>query len=260
MRPLKKAEGEGRVRVGDLEVRYCLEGPAGAPVVAFVHGIASSLEAWQGQAERLSDRFRVLRYDLRAHGETTAARSEVSRSDLAADLAGLLDALSIERAAVVGHSAGGVIAMQTAVDFPERVAALGLVGTASECNDKTAAWYTKCIEVGRAKGGEAIMKAMAMKPGSAPVPDGEGAGCVIAAMRTLNTDPLTERLKALCVPTWIIVGEKDFLGVGGSVILSRAIPGSELTIVPERGHGIYLEDPDGFARELAAFLERALPS
>jgi pimeloyl-ACP methyl ester carboxylesterase len=246
------------IRVGNLDVRYSLEGPQGAPVVVFVHGIASSLEAWAGQAERLSDRFRVLRYDLRSHGQTSVSTQEIGRADLAKDLIGLLDALSIERVALVGHSAGGVIAMQTAADYPDRVSALGLVGTASECNDKTAAWYTKCIEVGRAKGGEAIMKAMAMKVGSSPTPDGEGASHVVSAMRTLNTDPLTERLKTLSIPTWIIVGEKDFLGVGGSVILSRAIAASELTIVPNRGHGIYLEDPDGFAEALSEFLERVL--
>lgn len=252
------ASPTSRVRVGDLDVRYALEGPERAPVVVFVHGIASSLEAWSGQAARLSARYRILRYDLRAHGETTALREEIGRSDLAGDLVGLLDALAIDRATLVGHSAGGVVAMQTAVDFPQRLSALGLVGTASECNDKTAAWYTKCIEAGRSKGGEAIMKAMAMKVGASPTPDGQGAACVVAAMRTLNVDPLTEKLKGLDLPTWIIVGEKDFLGVGGSVILSRAIEGSSLSIVPERGHGIYLEDPDGFAESLGAFLDDRL--
>jgi pimeloyl-ACP methyl ester carboxylesterase len=56
----------------------------------------------------------------------------------------------------------------------------------------------------------------------------------------------------------IIVGEKDFLGVGGSVILSRAIRGSELEIVPARGHGIYIEDPDWFAARLRGFFEANL--
>ncbi|RMF23023.1 MAG: hypothetical protein D6760_06230 [Deltaproteobacteria bacterium] len=52
----------------------------------------------------------------------------------------------------------------------------------------------------------------------------------------------------------IIVGERDFLGVGGSVILHRAIACSELEIVPGRGHGVYLEDPDWFAERLRRFL------
>ena len=180
-----------RARVGSLELNYEIAGPEGAPVVTFVHGLAASLGIWAGQAERLSGRFRVLRYDLRGHGGTAAPDLPCSRHDLAADLAGLLDALGIARTAVVGHSAGGVVAQQFAVDFPERVTALGFVGTASECNDKTAAWYTKCIETARAEGGEAVMKAMGMKPDRSPVPDGPGMAPVIEAMRTLNADPLT---------------------------------------------------------------------
>lgn len=247
-----------RARVGSLEVNYEISGPDGAPVVTFVHGLAASLSIWAGQAERLSDRFRVLRYDLRGHGGTASPDAPCSRHDLAADLAGLLDVLGIARTAVVGHSAGGVIAQQFAVDFPERVAALGFIGTASECNDKTAAWYTKCIETARAEGGEAVMKAMGMKPDRSPVPDGPGMAPVIEAMRTLNADPLTTALKAVTTPTLIVVGDKDFLGVGGSVILSRTVAGSELEIVPGRGHGLYLEDPDWFAARLGAFLDRHL--
>jgi pimeloyl-ACP methyl ester carboxylesterase len=247
-----------KIRVGDVDLRVELTGPAEAPVVTFVHGLAASLEVWAGQAERLSDRFRVLRYDLRGHGGSVSPDRPCSRHDLAAELAGLLDALGIERSAVVGHSAGGVVAQQFAVDFPSRVRALGLVGTASECNDKTAAWYTGCIEKARGEGGEAVSRAMGIKPGRGPLPDGPGMAPVIEAMRTLNVDPLTTALKAVVVPTLILVGDKDFLGVGGSVILSRTVAGSELEIVPGRGHGIYLEDPDWFAGRLGAFLDRHL--
>jgi len=247
-----------QVRAGHLDIRYELAGSEGAPVVTFVHGLAASLEIWAGQAERLSDRFRVLRYDLRAHGGTASGDVPCSRHDLAADLANLLDTLGIERTALVGHSAGGVVAQQFAVDFPERVSALGLIGTASECNDKTAAWYSKCIEVARSEGGAAVMKSMGMKPERSPVPDGRGMAPVIDAMRTLNADPLTKALAAVNVPTLIIVGDKDFLGVGGSVILSRTVAGSELEIVAGRGHGIYLEDPDWFAERLGGFLARHL--
>ncbi len=241
------------MRVGELDVRYQLEGPEGAPVLAFVHGIAASLEVWAGQAERLSDAYRVLSFDLRAHGSTTAVDRPVTRHDLAADLVGLLDALSIETAFVAGHSAGGVIAMQAALDFPGRVAGLGLVGTASACNDKTTAWYGECIELGRTEGGEAVMRTMGMKPDDGPVPDGVGLGHLVGAMRTLNADPLTERLKGLRVPTLIVVGDRDFLGAGGSVILSRTIEGSELDIVEGRRHGIFLEDPDWVAERVRRF-------
>lgn len=247
-----------RTRVGAFDVHYELNGPADAPVVTFIHGLAASLDIWAGQAERLAGRFRVLRYDLRAHGATSSVEQPCSRHDLAADLAGLLDALGIGRSAVVGHSAGGVVAQQAAIDHPSRVSALGLIGTASECNDKTAAWYAGCIDVALGEGGAAVMKKMGMKPERGPVPDGRGMAPVIEAMRTLNADPLTVPLRAVDVPTLILVGDRDFLGVGGSVILSRTIAGSELEIVAGRGHGIYLEDPDWFARRVGDFLAQHL--
>jgi len=247
-----------QIRVGALDVHYELAGPEGAPAVTFIHGLAASLDIWAGQAERLADRFRVLRYDLRAHGTTTCVAEPCTRRDLAVDLAGLLDALGIGASAVVGHSAGGVIAQQFAVDFPSRVSALGFIGTASECNDKTAAWYTKCSQIALREGGAAVMVSMGMKPERGPVPDGRGMAPVIDAMRTLNTDPLTTALAAVQAPTLIIVGDKDFLGVGGSVILSRAVAGSELEIVAGRGHGVYLEDPDWFAARLGGFLSKHL--
>ncbi|MEE8311170.1 MAG: alpha/beta fold hydrolase [Candidatus Binatia bacterium] len=243
------------VEANDLELRCEVEGPTTATAVVFIHGLAACADVWAGQAARLRSAYRTVRYDLRSHGRSEAIDAPCTRSDLAADLVGLLDALEIPRAVLVGHSAGGVVAMQTAVDHPQRVTGLVLVGTASECNDTTAAWYAKTAETAREAGGESAMRAMGMKPEGRPAPDGPGMARVTLAMRTLNSDPLTDLLAPLRVPTLIVVGETDFLGVGGSVILSRAIEGSELEIVAGRGHGIYLEDPDWFAGRLRRFLE-----
>ena len=79
-------------------------------------------------------------------------------------------------------------------------------------------------------------------------------------MASLNRAPLTGRLGEIRCPTLAIVGEKDFLGAGGSVILSRNIRGARLEIVPERGHGLFLEDPAGFNRLVLDFLQQVLAS
>jgi pimeloyl-ACP methyl ester carboxylesterase len=196
----------------------------------------------------------VLRYDLRGHGDSAGVDTACQRSDLARDLVGLLEYLKIFSAVLVGHSAGGVIAMQTALDFPERVSGLVLVGTASACNDRTAQWYAATAEKARKEGGEAAMKAMGVRAADAPIPEGRTFAHVALAMRSLNQDPLTERLREVSIPTLIIVGENDFLGVGGSVILSRAIPDSELEIRAGHGHGVYLEEPQWFAERIAGFV------
>ena len=100
----------------------------------------------------------------------------------------------------------------------------------------------------------AAMREMRLADSDGPVPDGKGLAHISLAMSTLNEDPLTERMKAVRVPTLVIVGEKDFLGVGGSVILSRTVAGSELKIVPGRGHGLHIEWAEGLATAIRNFL------
>lgn len=233
-------------------------GAAGAPTVVFVHGLAASGDVWADQCTRLGQRYDTITVDLRAHGASPPIDVACTRTDLVSDLIATLDREGAERAAIVGHSAGGVVAMQTAVEHPDRVSALVLVGTASECNDKTAAWYKKTAGICEFEGGEKGMKFMGMRPGDSPIPHGPGMAQICRAMSTLNDAPLTQAVRAIKVPTLIIVGEKDFLGVGGSVILSRAIAGSELEIVPDRGHGIYLEAADWFARRVGGFFDANL--
>ncbi len=234
----------------------CLEsGPATALPIVFIHGLAASKAAWTPVADALDSRFRTIRYDLRGHGESPPCARPCSRGELAAELVGLLDAIGIERAVLVGHSAGGVIAMQTAVDSPGRVEGLVLIGTASLCNEQTAAWYTATAEKTRSEGGASAMRAMGVRGADVPVPDGQTFAEVAVAMASLHPDPLTERLRAVAVPALVVVGEKDFLGAGGSVILTRTIAGSELEILPGRGHGVHLEDPGWLAARITRFLE-----
>ena len=220
-----------------------------------IHGLAASKEAWGAVTESLEEHFRLLRPDLRGHGESEPTHDPCSRSDLAAELIGLLDTLAIERAVLIGHSAGGVIAMQAAVESPERVVALVLIGTASLCNERTAAWYIDTAAKARSEGGNAAMKAMGVRRADVPVPDAQTFAEVATAMASLSEDPLTERLRAVAVPTLVVVGEKDFLGAGGSVILSRTIAESELEILPGRGHGVHLEDPAWLADRVSHFLK-----
>ncbi|MFP6626002.1 MAG: alpha/beta hydrolase [Deltaproteobacteria bacterium] len=244
-----------RVEAGGHSLEVVSEGPRGGPAVVFIHGLAASLSVWAEQARALSDSFFTIRYDLRSHGASDATRVECSRHDLAVDLIHVLDGLSIEKAALVGHSGGGVVAMQTAVDFPDRVSALCLVGTASECNDVTAAWYRETAARARAEGGEAAMRAMRMPSG--PTPDGAGLACVALAMSSLNQDPLSGPMSSVGVPTLVVVGENDFLGAGGSVILSRLVADSELEIVKGAGHGVHQERSPWFCRRLREFLDKS---
>jgi pimeloyl-ACP methyl ester carboxylesterase len=112
--------------VGDLTVRYLEWGGNGPPVVA-LHGLASSAHWYQRVAAYLSPRYRVVAPDQRGHGRTTQAPSGYDWQTLASDVAGLMDHLGIERAAVLGHSWGGHVATNVAARFPEKVSRLVMI-------------------------------------------------------------------------------------------------------------------------------------
>jgi pimeloyl-ACP methyl ester carboxylesterase len=229
---------------------------SGPQTVVLTHGLAASEATWAAQVAALAPRYRTLTWDLRGHGRSGAAPEPCTPADLAADLRDVLDRAGIERAVLLGHSAGGVVAMQTALDYPQRVAGLVLVGTASECNARARQFYEDLAAIAVERGIEPVRKRLGVSPEQArqaPIHAATFAS-VARAMASLHEKPLTPRLAAIRCPTLVVVGERDMLGVGGSVILQRNIAGARLSIVPERGHGIFLEDPAGFNALVLEFL------
>lgn len=238
-----------------MSVHYTVTGD-GPGTIVLTHGLAAAEATWAAQVPALAARHRVITWDLRGHGRSAADASPCAIPDLANDLATVFDRAGIERAVVLGHSAGGVVAMQFALDHPLRTAGLVLVGTASECNAKARQFYEDLAAIAEERGMDPVRRRLGVNAEQARLAptDPPTFARVARAMASLNTAPLTPRLGEIRCPAQIIVGDKDFLGVGGSVILSRHIAGAQLAIVPERGHGIFQEDPAGFNAIVENFL------
>jgi pimeloyl-ACP methyl ester carboxylesterase len=115
------------VQTADLRMHYLQQG-TGDPVV-FIHGFPETSYEWRHQFAALSDRYACFAPDTRGFGQTEKPRARVSRHLLAKDIINFMDALGIERAAVVGHDWGGIIAFKVAIDWPERVTRLALLDT-----------------------------------------------------------------------------------------------------------------------------------
>lgn len=220
------------------------------------HGISASGATWRHQVPALEKICSVVTWDLRGHGDSDSPPGPCDLSDLAADLRQVADEVGAEKIVALGHSAGGAISLRFALDYPERTRALILVGTASEANEKSRDFYHSLAGIAEERGMEKVVKRLGMaKEAAHLVPaDPVGFAHVTRAMAGLNENPMTDRLGEIQCPTLILVGEKDFLGAGGSVIMSRKIADSELEIIPGRGHGLFLEDPEGFNARVAAFL------
>jgi pimeloyl-ACP methyl ester carboxylesterase len=111
------------VSANGLNIHYQQTGSG--PQVILIHGLTGSLADWQFRVvPMLAAQFTVLTYDLRGHGYSDMPPSGYTTADMASDLAGLLDALGIERAHIAGHSFGGSVALHFAALHPDRVAAL----------------------------------------------------------------------------------------------------------------------------------------
>lgn len=231
---------------------------SGDPTVVLTHGVSASSETWRYQIPDLAEVCRTVTWDLRGHGHSDSPPGPYLLADLARDLLQVADEIGADQIVPLGHSAGGAVSLRFALDYPERTRALVLVGTASEANEKARDFYRQLAGIAVERGMEPVAKRLGMAREAANlVPaNPHGFADVTRAMASLHEQPLTDRLGEIRCPTLIIVGEKDFLGAGGSVIMSRRIAGSELEIVPERGHGLFLEDPAAFNRRVIAFIRK----
>src|SRR5215211_3386713 len=106
------------------------------PPVVFVHGLGGSWQNWLEQLPEFSRDFRVVAFDLPGFGESPMPQDEISISRSGRLVVGLLDALGIERASLVGNSMGGFVTSEVAVQAPERVDRLVLVSSAGISSEK----------------------------------------------------------------------------------------------------------------------------
>jgi 3-oxoadipate enol-lactonase len=182
---------------------------SGPLTIVLTHGLAAAQATWAAQVPALAARYRVLTWDLRGHGAASADAGPCTIGDLAADLRGVLDQADVARAVVLGHSAGGVVAMQFALDHPERTAGLVLVGTASECNARARQFYEDLAAIAEERGMDSVRKRLGVSAEQARHAQTDPAtfARVARAMASLNTAPLTARMNEIRCPVQIIVGD-----------------------------------------------------
>ena len=259
-----------RVDAGEIRMACELTGPEGAPVACLNHCFGSDLHYWDRHLDAFEG-FRVLRYDTRGHGGSDAPDGPYRLEMLAADVAGLLDALGIDRVHFCGVSIGGQIAQTFALDYPERVASLVLVNTTCEYReDQVALWRARArqvLEEGIEPLHAALMsrwftdEAMARQPPGYRYMAGairqlapRSFAAAVEAMCGLDT---TARLPRIAVPT-LVIGTPEAPGAPPEVTekMARLIPGAELAWLTPARHLASLEHPERFNALVRAFLSK----
>ena len=245
-----------RIDVGDHELRLVLAGE-GPPDLLCLHGLVDRIEIWDRVAGPLAERGRLALLDQRGHGESGAPAGAYTREDLAADVSAVIHALGSRPTVLVGHSMGGIVSMTTALAYPEQIAGLVLIGTASQCNERTAGWYERIARAGEEHGMAGLRRAIYGEDSDKEI-HGEARAIaqVTRTLKSLYESPLTPKLRQIECPVLLIVGDKDPMGPRASSILASQLPRAELVTVPDCGHWVHVSRPGVVIDAIDRFLPR----
>lgn len=265
------------VHGGRLEAEIAGEGPA----VVFLHPGLWDRRAWDEQFDAFAATFRVLRYDARGYGRSSRPESGVPYSHVE-DLAAVMDAAEVGRAALVGCSMGGGTALNFALTHPERVSALVLVasgfdgfeGTPEEEERWTEDWSDLEEEIATATRAGELERAQDLRLRLwAPLGTGDPRGRRIREIAFDNLHEITmdesgargiepgaiERLEEVSAPTLVLPADRDppWLPRMAEVLASR-IPNARLVRIPDVDHVVNMRKPAEFNRVVLDFLAEAL--
>jgi pimeloyl-ACP methyl ester carboxylesterase len=277
-----------KVHVGDIDIAYKTFGK-GDPILLF-NGASASVDAWdQSFLRSLSSNHKVIVFDSRGVGNTTIGSKPFTMRLLANDAAGLLDALKIQKANVLGYSLGGQIAQQFTVTYPEKVNRLILVATTcggkdgipkppefkklqSEIVNKT----LNNVSISQEEMKSLVSASLGsgwirLHPESVNIPENitlqqakpglspdamKNQGNAGFAWEATNWNGACDALAKLAKPTLVITGTDDNLYIphANSLVIAGKIPGAWLVQIKDAGHAIMDQYPDKIGKISNTFL------
>jgi pimeloyl-ACP methyl ester carboxylesterase len=242
--------------------------PRGTPVV-LLHGYTDSRRSYDLVLPLMPPSFHVFAVTLRGHGDSSKPDSGYLPSDFASDLAAFLDAMQIESAVIVGHSMGSTVAQRFAIDYPSRTRALVLEGAfLPAARNEAVREFFQTVRAFTDPVDPRVVREFQQSTLTRPVPAaffetivGESlkvpARVWKGALEPYTTVAFSDRLRELSVPTLLIWGDRDgFTLRAEQDALNRAIAGSRLTTYAGTGHCPHWEEPERFATDLIAFVNR----
>lgn len=250
-----------------VSLSYLAQGnPHGKPVI-FLHGYTDSHRSFDLNLPRFPRAFRSYALDLRGHGDSDKPACCYEQSDFAADVVAFMDALGLESASLVGHSMGSFVAQRVAVDYPERVDALVLIGSAPAVAGNAAALdFKTVVDTLVDPIDPEFVLAFQSSTFFRPIPEEFLTTSVNESLKVpasvwqqaldgLLADDHSAALPGIDAPTLILFGDQDvFFTAAEQAALDAAIPDSTLVTYTDTGHGTHVERPRAVTRDIARFL------
>jgi pimeloyl-ACP methyl ester carboxylesterase len=256
-----------------IELAYVEMGDPHGQLVVLIHGYTDNARDWVPLIPYLSSKDRLIVVDIRGHGRSSKPECCYTRLDFAYDIKLLLDALKVQRADIVGHSLGSVIAQTIAEYWPERTRRVVLISStgghrpgappapqfdyASEIRklkepiDPDSPFMVEWWASPTAVNEDFIRR---QRRDSARIPLAVWLAVLDQGMATADLQSTLPRLKAPCLLIW---GEKDpIMGEDVRATLREALPNAQVRIFKGLGHNPFWEDPRGVASVINEFLGR----
>jgi 3-oxoadipate enol-lactonase len=257
-----------RLAFDDITFRVTYEGPKGAEPILFSNSLGAALEMWDPQAAYFSKTHRVIRYDVRGHGETGATPGPYNLAQLAQDALRIMDGLHIHKAHWVGCSMGGMVGQWLLTHHRDRIGKAVLGNTAAFMGPPATDWNAR-IRMAHSKGMDPIAEAMKLRWFTKAFNDSNAAevsrvtdmvrkaspagysGCC-AAIRDMDQ---RESIKGITNPVLVLIGAEDPATTPAmGEIMARNIPGAKKVVIPG-AHISNCENPVDYNKAVAAFLK-----
>tara|TARA_Y100001934_G_scaffold127163_1_gene154502 strand:- start:312 stop:1139 length:828 start_codon:yes stop_codon:yes gene_type:complete len=266
--------------INGVSIHYAFDGPDDAPVITFAHALSLNARSFNPQVSEFTEDYRVLRLDLRGHGNTDVNGGPFSVEDLADDVAALLDHLHVERTHFVGSSLGAMAGFAMAFNHANRLSSLTFMasqGALPQERTKTARAGIKAMRASDATPTktladecEAMLERLLGDIAEADHPNTfallreilhdttlYGQARAYEAILEMNYD---SRLSEIDVPTMILAGAQDSSTPPERMQMYKdGITGARMEVLDGAGHFPNVEQPAAFNAVLRQFLREVSP-
>lgn len=254
-------------KIDGINLYYNDYGQKGQVPFIFIHGWISSSEFWRNQVKKLKDKRRIIVLDLRGHGKSDKPREEYSIKKFSEDLESFMDKLGVTKAILVGHSMGGMIALQFTLDHQEKVEKLILIDTLAKSSfsirrkmlffisqiafsisyESFMRYYLKRIF--RKNYPKVILEKTLEKVLKNP------KYVVKSCYSAIKTFNVSQELASITIPTCIIQGSESFIPLSQAKYFEKKIRNTYLAIIEGAGHSTPRETPKKVNEVIEKFIQ-----
>ena len=259
-----------KVEANGVYFNCCVEGLSGAPWLILSNSLSSNLSMWEPQIPVLSERFRILRYDQRGHGSSTATEGDYSFELLSEDVIALMNALNIGQCHFIGLSMGGMTAIPLAIKHSDRLKSIIISNSRADMNKDFRRSFDERIDLALSEGMEPLVESTIGRwftkssiKRRLPVIDKARemirttpvigyAGCA----RAVQKIDYLSKLPEIITPVLLISGSEDIATPPDAMrLMHNAITNSQYHEISAAGHLSNLEQPQMFNTEVLKFLQ-----